>query len=138
MQVRLLPTPRSFHLPLWAYLLLGTWLGSLALLEYLRSSHDIPGSLCMMRRMTGFPCPTCGSTRLVRSAWEGDLLAAFAFNPMVFVVLVGGGLLLGLKVLGGRRLELRASRGEWIALWSLVVLGFLASWIHVALRDHGD
>jgi hypothetical protein len=37
--------------------------------------------LCMSRRMFGFSCPGCGLTRSFISLAQGDLAAAWAFNP---------------------------------------------------------
>ncbi len=47
---------------------------------------------CIFRSLTGFPCPTCGTTRAATSFLDGNLITAFASNPLaaaaglVFVV----------------------------------------------------
>jgi hypothetical protein len=48
----------------------------------------LPLPQCRFREWTGVPCPTCGSTRLVDSLLSGDIAAAAAWNPLVFVGLV--------------------------------------------------
>ncbi len=48
---------------------------------------DLPRMACPLRRVAGLPCPTCGSTRLVESLLRGDIEAAFASNPLVFLTL---------------------------------------------------
>jgi len=37
---------------------------------------------CIFRSVTGIPCPTCGTTRAATAFLEGNLLAAFAANPL--------------------------------------------------------
>ena len=66
---------------------------------------------CPFRTLTGWDCPFCGGTRLGSALLHGDVVAAFWFNPVVFV---GLGLLsvLGVvwlvEVAGGPRLRLPA------------------------------
>ena len=65
---------------------------------------DLPRPICRMRAWTGIPCPTCGSTRMIEALFAGDLLGAFAWNPLVFVALVFVALwiaLRGIRVLFG-------------------------------------
>ena len=37
---------------------------------------------CVFRSLTGIPCPTCGTTRAATTFLDGDLLTAFAANPL--------------------------------------------------------
>jgi hypothetical protein len=37
---------------------------------------------CNFRSLTGIPCPTCGTTRAATAFLNGDLLTAFAANPL--------------------------------------------------------
>ena len=37
---------------------------------------------CVFRALTGIPCPTCGTTRAATAFLNGDLLSAFAANPL--------------------------------------------------------
>lgn len=55
-----------------------------------RSEPDAP-EVCMIKYVTGVPCPSCGSTRSVYSLLKGDLLNAIYINPLgilVFIVMV--------------------------------------------------
>ncbi|MBC3843903.1 DUF2752 domain-containing protein [Streptacidiphilus sp. 4-A2] len=52
---------------------------------------DDPGVICPLRRLTGVPCPVCGSTTVFMELGAGHLGAAVAANPVT--VLVGLGLL---------------------------------------------
>lgn len=42
---------------------------------------------CPFRMLTGFSCPGCGSTRGLHRLLHGDILGAFQFNPMMFLLL---------------------------------------------------
>lgn len=43
--------------------------------------HD-EGTICMLRRVTGMPCPTCGVTRSLRALGQGEVAAAVRFHPL--------------------------------------------------------
>lgn len=61
-------------------------------LGYLWLRLDLPRPACQFRAWTGVPCPTCGMTRLAEALAGGDVLAAVAWNPLVFAGLTGVGL----------------------------------------------
>lgn len=69
---------------------------------------DDPGVICPLRRLTGVPCPVCGSTTVFMELGAGHLGAAVAANPVT--VLVGLGLLLA--PLGGGTAG-RGTLGDW-------------------------
>jgi len=51
---------------------------------------DAGDSICLLRRMTHMPCPTCGVTRSFYAVGHGALRAAVAFHPLgpvLYVVL---------------------------------------------------
>lgn len=41
---------------------------------------------CVFHSLTGIPCPTCGTTRAATAFLDGNLVAAFAANPLAAVV----------------------------------------------------
>jgi hypothetical protein len=43
--------------------------------------------ICPFRAFTGFACPGCGSTRGMHALMHGDVVAAFKFNPLLFLSL---------------------------------------------------
>jgi hypothetical protein len=47
--------------------------------------HADPGVLCPLRRLTGVPCPFCGSTTVFMEAGAGHWGAAVAANPLTVV-----------------------------------------------------
>ena len=42
-----------------------------------------PATLCLLRALTGVPCPFCGGTTAMVQLGRGDLAAAFAASPLV-------------------------------------------------------
>ena len=51
---------------------------------------DPAGSICVLRRTTGLPCPTCGMTRAFYAMGRGAVGEAFAehaLGPLVFILL---------------------------------------------------
>ncbi len=77
---------------------------------------------CIVRMISGIPCPFCGMTRAVLSILRFDIAAAFAFHPMVWSLPV-----LALYYL----YDGRPIKNRWIniSVLSLVLGGFLAVWI---------
>ena len=51
---------------------------------WVHQNHD-PGALCPLRRITGVPCPFCGSTTVFMEAGAGHWAAALAANPVTVV-----------------------------------------------------
>lgn len=44
--------------------------------------------VCLWKRATGIPCPSCGSTRAVLAILRGDLLQALQWNPFGFFLIL--------------------------------------------------
>lgn len=44
------------------------------------------GPLCPLRRLTGVPCPLCGTTTGVLALVRGDVAGSLAANPVALVV----------------------------------------------------
>lgn len=40
---------------------------------------------CAFKALTGFPCPTCGSTRSIVHLAHAQFFSAFTMNPLVFM-----------------------------------------------------
>jgi hypothetical protein len=57
-------------------------------INYQRSITEnfVPG-LCLFKRVTGIPCPSCGSTRSVLSILEGDFIGALLWNPFGWIIM---------------------------------------------------
>jgi len=47
---------------------------------------DSTVEVCLFKRVTHIPCPSCGSTRSVLSIIHGDFLQAFYINPLGIII----------------------------------------------------
>ena len=88
---------------------------------------------CVFCSLTGFPCPYCGTTRAATTFLDGDLLAAFAANPLASVV--------GLLFVVGAPLATLWAFARWplpllptpLPLWVRIgaVLLLVVNWLYV-------
>ena len=59
------------------------------LITYNRNASNVGEiSVCFFKRITGIPCPSCGSTRSVLSLLKGDIIGALFWNPFGFILMV--------------------------------------------------
>lgn len=124
---------RGLGIPAWAVLLAACWLGLVAALQFARP----PGSeatLCVFRNVTGLPCPTCGSTRVVLAAARGDFLGAWLCNPAVATGMVLGLAWLLLRLGFGRTMTLNLNAPHRRAAWITAAAIVLANWVYVIAR----
>jgi hypothetical protein len=125
-----------------------------------RSSHDIPFGLiygtiallaligartlpigtllpsCTFKSMTGVPCPTCGTTRLLTHLAQGDLSIAFCLNPAVAFILISAIVLFlydAIVLFSGSRVAFSLSprESQWIRSGAIVAL--LVNWVYLAV-----
>lgn len=111
----------------------------LALLGALLATVGLP---CAFARLTGLPCPSCGSTRAVRALLVGDLHGVLHYNPLgpIIAVILGGLALSSLRSLllhgdfrdagsgrHGRALRIAAyvTAALSVVLWGARFFGFL-------------
>ncbi|MGF1432237.1 DUF2752 domain-containing protein [Kitasatospora sp. LaBMicrA B282] len=62
--------------------------GAALTVAVLHDAHD-PGVLCPLRRLTGIPCPACGSTTVFIEAGHGHWAAALTANPVTVLAVIG-------------------------------------------------
>ena len=65
--------------------------GLLCLLAAARVSlaWNLPLPLCGLKRLTGIPCPFCGSTRCFQACSNFDFVEALRWNPLTFLACIG-------------------------------------------------
>jgi hypothetical protein len=56
------------------------------LIRYTQGLSGHEDSVCLFKRFTHIPCPSCGSTRSVLALLDGRLDAAFYWNPIGFLL----------------------------------------------------
>lgn len=85
---------------------------------------------CPFKNLTGYPCPTCGSTRSALALARFDVLGALVRYPLqtlAWIGFIGGGLASSAWVLTGRDLPSLPRRiPGW--LLTLGVVAVLANW----------
>ena len=100
------------------YVWTGTSVGAAALAGIYHLGPDAGGLiLCPYRALTGLACPGCGMTRATHFLLRGDLAAAWAHNPLLFlaVPLVLGFALAPRALSAPRALRWRTRIG-WVGL----------------------
>jgi len=108
------------------------WLVGVVCLAFFTAEEGPKG--CWVDYVTGYPCPTCGSSRAGFSLVKGDVASALAFNPLVTLALVAGVFVVGIRVVLGRQLVLRLERRGWVVLSFLLLLAVALNWIYVLGR----
>lgn len=118
-------------------LLLAGALAAAAVLTRLALHLSLPLPFCLLRHLTGIPCPGCGSTRSLLSWSRLDPLEALRFNPLFFALTVAVVVWAVAAVLDGavgtRCLDrLNAVQKRWASTRLLIfVLG--ANWLYLWL-----
>ena len=92
--------------------------------------------LCPLKRFTGIPCPTCGSTRAVICALKGDFAGAFKYQPLVMTLIIVAGPMTLVAKRSHRMRHLLALALHSPFVWVLVCLALAANWAYVIL--HGN
>ena len=122
--------------PLWAVLIVLVWLALGGAAVWLSSHHDRPVTLCLIKRVTSLPCPTCGFTRGVLSLLSGEPGQWWLYNPLLFSVLALFIAVTGIRILFARGLRIRLTGTERAIAWLLSAILFAANWAYVIFYVH--
>ncbi|MFH1475994.1 MAG: DUF2752 domain-containing protein [Verrucomicrobiota bacterium] len=124
-------TVLAHHLP-WT--LIG---GGVLLAAAILPLDRIPWTICTFRRLTGYPCPSCGLTRgfvaMAHGQWLAVLhtcpLAALLYAATAFVFAVNAAALLcGVRLIPGLCFKWRAR--AWMVLLCFFGLLVLLNWLY--------
>lgn len=98
-----------------------------------RLSPALPA--CPMKAWTGWPCPTCGSTRAVISLARGEPLAALSVNPG-FTLALAGFVVVGLAAPVWVRITGRAPDATSLSrpARAAIFVGIGLNWLWLVLR----
>jgi len=77
---------KLYILILFACFLGYSWLVFLKLIEVKKSSLDL--TVCVFKRVTTLPCPSCGTTRAVSFLFNGEIVKSLFLNPFGIIVAV--------------------------------------------------
>ena len=90
--------------------------------QQVMQSHNVGLTVCTLKAVTGYPCPSCGTTRsasaLIAGRWQEGLYT----NPLGGVVLVWRNTLQQVYKRAGRILQ---KRYVWIPLAVLIALNWV-------------
>ncbi|MFB3892371.1 MAG: DUF2752 domain-containing protein [Phycisphaerae bacterium] len=125
--------PRRLPGPWWGWVVVAGWLGLIATTVWLSHRTGVEVPLCMLKRVTGVPCPTCGGTRMGLSMLRGDVVRAWQFNPMLATVLSVGGLVVLVQLVFGRAIRLNLTRRQRKVFWAAIIAAAGANWAYVIL-----
>jgi hypothetical protein len=113
--------------------LLGVVVASGVALLFWLTPGEIPTGSCLFHDLTGYSCFTCGMTRSLHAAADGELLASLQFHllgPVLLWGMVLGSLLWTSEALTGRGVRLgeprkmgRAIFFSFVAIWAMYGLG---------------
>jgi hypothetical protein len=131
MKIEVFQVCRRPKWPLWAVLLVLVWLSLGGATVWLSSHFGRPVTLCLFKRVTGLPCPTCGFTRGVLSLLSGRLGQTWLYNPLLFSVFALFFLTTGIRVFFARGVRIRLTDPERIFAWFLVAVLFAVNWIYI-------
>ena len=117
--------------PWWSVLLPVLWFALGAANVFLGAAVGRPVRLCLFKRFTGCPCPTCGFTRGLLAFLHGHPIQAWLYNPLLFSFLAVLVAVISVRMLSGRNLRLHLTRPERTAAWIVLSLIFVANWLYV-------
>ena len=63
-------------------------LGLSIIFLFIKKFGEVTGSICLIRGLTGVPCPSCGMSRAIISVINGDIITAFKFHPLFWLPFV--------------------------------------------------
>lgn len=96
--------------------------------------NQLPHLPCIFKTITGYPCPTCGSTRIVTSLINLDILSALFWNPLLFF----GGIAFiawwgyGFYMLfSGKKIQVTLTKKEGLFLRLGLLTLFILNWIYL-------
>ena len=92
-------------------------------------AHCFGWVLCPLKRLTGIPCPACGTTRACLLLLRGEVRAAFATQPFALTAL-----LLAPAAFFPRVRALAAALWKRPSAKALCLFLLLADWLYVLLR----
>jgi len=77
---------------LYKFLLVACFIGYIWLFLSLYHQNEIQSSqmtVCLIKKTTNVPCPSCGTTRAVMHLFQGDFSSSIFINPFgIFVALI--------------------------------------------------
>lgn len=108
---------KVINIKLWQWVLICVIAGASVMTYQL-----LTGGLCFLKRITGFPCPSCGLTRAYLSAMRFDFESALYFHPLFWVVPL-------MIVVGILASYDNKRRKLWLYGFAALIFAFIICWI---------
>lgn len=131
MRISLVRVPRLPKWPWWLVAILASWFALLGTTYYLATRTGREVTVCLFRRITHLPCPSCGATRGVISLLSGHPLRAWSYNPLVMTVICAIVALAVLRLVFGLVVDVSFSPRQKHAAMACAAALMLANWIYV-------
>ena len=125
----------ELNLPLVYLLVAGT---GVFLVYILYLFNRLPHLPCLFKVMTGYPCPTCGSTRMVSSLINLDILSAFYWNPLLFlggIAFIAWGGYGFYMLFSGKKIQVILTKKEALFLRMGLISLFILNWIYLVISE---
>jgi len=131
MKVEIVHTTGRPPWPLWAVMIVLAWSVLGIALVWLSAHFHQPVQLCLIKRLTGVPCPTCGFTRGAIALLNGNVVQAWLFNPLLYLVLGLFFAAVVIRIIWARGIRISLTGKERLAAWVLAGTLFFANWAYV-------
>ena len=131
MKIKLARASRYPNIPLFATLIIVIWLTLVGVATLINFKLSNFVDLCLFKRFTGYPCPTCGTTRGILSLLHGKYIEAWYYNPLVFTIGIIVIIDLLFKFIFSRTIKISFKKSERKFVWLFALLLFLANWVYV-------
>ncbi len=131
MKVKFSRDSRYPNIPLFAVLVLVIWLTLVCIATIINFKLSKFVDLCLFKRFTGYPCPTCGTTRGIISLFHGNYIQAWLFNPLVFSIGIIFMIDLLFKFIFARKIKITLTKKEKKSAWIIGIILLLANWAYV-------
>lgn len=107
------------------------WLIALFVILYMAIMEIFSDKLgvCLIKNITGYPCPTCGMTRAYIALFNLDIAKAFYYHPLFFLIPI-----LGFILIFGERPKISIfakSKLFWISVSGLFIIVYIIRMILV-------
>ena len=131
MKLQIIRVPRRPDWPLWAVLVVLAWGAIIFATHCLMKEAGDNTSTCIFKRVTGYPCASCGATRGVVAFMDGDIVGGWLFNPLLFTILAIIAADLILRLVAGKAVRLVLSKREKLVAWIILAVAFVANWAYI-------
>ncbi len=133
MKLKLQRASRLPNWPRWAVAVVTVWLASGAAAVLVGRYIGRVPRLCLFKRLTSYPCPTCGSTRGVVRLLGGQIASAVACNPLLFATSLIFAALILFRFTFARSVRLELTHLQRRVGWPLAAALLLANWVYVII-----